>query len=82
MAWVWVDNPSCDYFTCWQIRVLSRDGCPDGVYAELNILSGDTVIGYTNDSLGYLGPGETALLTLTDTNENSTSGRLTDLTCY
>jgi hypothetical protein len=57
VAFEWVQDNKCGYESayCWGITVVSRDGCPNGVYAELNILDGDgTVIDYANDSLGSL----------------------------
>ncbi len=56
---------------CSQIVVLSRYGCPDGLYVEANFKSGDTVVDYGNDALGSLGPGDTAVLTLTSTSDYS-----------
>jgi hypothetical protein len=82
LAWQWVDNPSCDYFTCWQMRVVTRDGCPSGLYAEINIKRGGTVVDYSNDALGSLGPGETALLEFTDASDSGGTGSLTEIDCY
>jgi hypothetical protein len=82
VAWRWVDDPYCDYFTCWQMRVTTRDGCPSGLYAEINIKRGGTVVDYSNDALGSLGPGETALLEFTDTSESGGTGFLTEINCY
>jgi hypothetical protein len=82
LAWQWVENPACDYFSCWQIRVRTLDGCPSGLYAEINIKSGGTVTDYSNDALGSLGAGETALLTFTDTSDSSDTATLTEINCY
>jgi hypothetical protein len=78
-----LENPSGDYFTCWQMRVTTQDGCPDGLYAEINIESGGTVVDYSNDALGSLGAGETALLEFTDTSESGgRTGSLGQIDCY
>ena len=83
VAWQWVDNPSCDYFSCWQIRVTTKTGCSGGLYAEINIKNGNTVLDYSNDALGSLGAGETALLTFDYTGEHGgLTGNLTDISCY
>lgn len=83
IAWQWVDDPSCDYFSCSQMIVIARDGCPSGLYAEVNFKSGGTVVGYSNDALGSLGAGENAILTFTDTSDyGSVTTWLTEINCY
>lgn len=82
VTWEWVDKPSCSEGTrCWQIEVTSEAGCPNGLYAELNILDADgVVVDYTNDSLGRLGPGGTALLTFEHYGE-AASGEVSKVQC-
>lgn len=84
VAYQWVDDASCDYFACVQVRVITQFGCESGLYAEANIKSGGTVIDFTNDSLGSLGSGEIALLTFTDTSDDAGSHSidLTEINCY
>lgn len=85
VAWRWVENPTCDYGRCWQVEIVTRDGCPDGLYASLNIVdSSYAVIDYTNDSLDSLGPEQVARLTLThlDDGEGEYQGELTEINCY
>lgn len=82
IAWRYVQDPDCDYGGCWQVEVVTRDGCPDGLYVALNILDGETVVGTTNDLIGSVAPDEVARLTLTTFEEGPRSGRLTEITCY
>lgn len=83
IEWEWVEDPDCDSGTrCWQIAVSSADGCPDGVYAELNVLDeNDAVIDYTNDTLGVLQPGQTAILTFDYYGDGAESGQVAKVDC-
>lgn len=83
-AWKWT-NESCGYSSgyCWTIRVIAQTGCPNGLYAEVNLLQGNTVVGYTNDSLGSLPPGQTAKLEFVSFGGSGTkSATLTKINCY
>lgn len=86
LAWKWstgatyVDCYDCSY---WVISVVSRDGCPGGVYAEINIEKFGTVIDWTNDTLSYLGPGKAGRLVLTNyPSQSNLQGSLQKLNCY
>lgn len=84
LAWKWTDE-SCGYSSgyCWTLRVKTRNGCADGIYAEANIEQKGVVIGYTNDTLGSLRPGATAKLEFTHFGGSGTlSASLTQLTCH
>lgn len=65
------------------MRVISRDGCPSSLYAEINVLSGDTVIGYANDTVGSLDPGDVAELAFQSFEDGygTLSGRLKEINC-
>lgn len=82
-TWEWVDKPVCGLDArCWQIRVSSDDGCPNGLYAELNLLDeAGTVIDYTNDSLGVLPPATSAVLTFETYNAAAAKGDVAQVTC-
>jgi len=83
LALRWVDDPACDYFSCSQLIVLTRDGCPTGLYVEANFKSNGTVVDYGNDALGSLDPGESAILTLTSTSEyGGLTTVITEVNCY
>ncbi len=85
VTWEWVEDPQCDSSgaRCWQIKVYSDTGCPDGLYAELNVLdASDTTIDYTNDSLGVLPPGRSAILTFDYYGDGAKSGEIAKVSCY
>ena len=69
LAWVWNEkahkrclDESDDY--CWAITVVSRDGCPNGIYGEINVVVNGTVTGYSNALLGSLAPRQKGIIIL------------------
>jgi hypothetical protein len=72
------------YGYCWGMHVLTRDGCPSSLYAEISILSGDTVISYANDTLSGLQPGDEGELAFVsyESGYGQLQGRLTEINCY
>jgi len=85
VAWKWAEGPDpCGYSRCWYnyIKVISRDGCPSGLYAEVNKLnSAGTVIGWSNDSVPSLGAGQKARLVFVSY-DPSDSSSLAEISCY
>ena len=65
------------------MRVVSRDGCYNGLYGEINIEKNGVVIDYTNDVIGSLGAGKTAKLSFVhfDSGQGTLQGALSELTC-
>lgn len=86
IAWQWIDDNDCGYSDgyCWGLWVISLDGCPSGLYAEVNILSGSTVIDYSNDALGSLSASDVAKLDFVSFQEGygTLSARIADISCY
>lgn len=83
IAWKWTDE-SCGtrYGYCWTIRIVSDSGCYGGVYAEVNISQGGTIIGWSNDSLGSLPAGKTGKMEFTEYGGSGTkTANLTELNC-
>ena len=82
-TWEWVQKPTCDSGdVCWQIDVHSETGCPNGLYAEMNIMNADgVVIDYSNDTLGHLSPGGTARLTFHHYGEDAETGEIAEVSC-
>jgi hypothetical protein len=82
LAWKWVDAYS-DCYSCRynHIKVVTRDGCSGGIYAEVNFERGGAVVDWTNDTVTYLGPGKKALLEFDTWESGSLSANLTTLTC-
>lgn len=88
VAFKWDDNVSgCQdsYGYCWGIRVVTRDGCPSGLYASINILKGDTVIDFSNDSLNGLDAGQVAEMefqAFPPEGSGTLSGHIKEINCY
>jgi len=59
LAWKWV-NAYSDCYSCsyWHVKVIANNTCPTGLYAEINILNGESVVDWTNDTVPYLAPGK------------------------
>jgi len=67
----------------WKLLVVSRDGCSSGVYVELNITQGGTVVDWTNDTLSQLNQGSQGQMVF----ENypfipNARGEVSDASCY
>ncbi len=69
VAFRWVDptGDPCGRSACifWRAEVVTKTGCPSGVYAKINILEGDNVVSWTNDTLAALSPDQVGKLTFT-----------------
>ena len=83
VAYDWVDG-SCDYGTrCSHVRVITLTGCPTNLYVEANFETNyGTVIDWTNDTASYLGPGDSAYLTLSSYEDNADRVDITKISCY
>jgi hypothetical protein len=58
-----VPDSSCGYGACLGITVATKNGCPNSLYAEIELLDKNNVkIGYSNDSIGSLSPASKARL--------------------
>jgi hypothetical protein len=61
--------------------IITRYGC-SSLYTEISIVdSNDTVIGYTNDSVGAVKAGQRAKLTFVTFLDGVISGNLTRIAC-
>jgi hypothetical protein len=91
IAWKWDNSVSkCqDAYSvqgeyCWGMRVVTENGCQSSIYAEVNILQGQTVIDYSNDTLAALAPGQVGELAF-KAFENTSSelqAQLNQINCY
>ena len=83
VAWKWVKNVDYDCYDCtwWTVEVVSKYGCPNGLYGEINIEQNGVVIGYANDTLNYLDPYQAGRLTLVRYPYDDLTGDLTELNC-
>ena len=62
--------------------VITRDGCPSGIYAEISILDkSDVQIDYTNDSTSAVLPNSKVKLTFDTFNEEAETARIGEIGC-
>jgi hypothetical protein len=72
----------CPYSACLAMYVIPRDGCST-LYMELSTVDASgTVVGFTNDSVVGVGPGEKARLVFTITDPGATGARFNSISCY
>lgn len=86
VAWRWgtSSETNCTYSSssCWSVMIITRDGCPSGIYAELAILDrSDVQIDYTNDSTTSVPPNTKVKLTFDTFNEEADTARIGEITC-
>jgi len=82
VAYRWDTSPECTLERCWGMFLVTRDGCGN-LYVELTVLDREgTVIGYTNDSLSEIRPGEQAAMTFDAVEAGADKARLADVSCY
>ena len=87
MAYKYANNKGgdpCGYSSCryGKYEVISEDGCPSGVYAEMNFMdAGGTVRDWSNDTVSYLAPMQKALLTFVSYSAPGGKIMLTELNC-
>jgi hypothetical protein len=71
-----------DDSACWGMEIVARDGCPSGVYVELSVLdSAGAAVGFTNDTLSALSPGQKGKLTFESYDDGAQKARLTQVSC-
>lgn len=84
IAWKWTPSGDyeCDDYSCVSAQFISRDGCPNGLYAAINWLDEyDSVVSYGNESLPSLLPMQTAQLKFDDFQDISDSGQMAEINC-
>lgn len=89
VAWRYATNQGgdpCGYSRCTygRVQVITQNGCPDGLYAEMNFENSAGVVDdWSNDSVPFLGPGDKALLTFRSyTSLGEGTIQLVELNCY
>ena len=79
-------GPDPCYASCfyWTLEVTSLSGCSDGLYAELNMLQGNRVVDWTNDTLPSLGSEQVGQLQFVSYSSSArdSRGELVTLRCY
>ena len=83
VAYKWINGAGNDCYDCryWTLEVVSKYGCSDGLYGEMNIEKNGIVVSYSNDTLNYLGPYQAGRLSFETYIEGSITGDLTELNC-
>lgn len=85
LAFKWVERGH-DCYSCyqWDMNVISKYGCPGGIYAQINIEQGSNVVGWTNDSLPSLSAGQTGQLRFQSylSGYGSLTANLVELNCH
>lgn len=86
IAWRWGTNSetNCTYDSgyCWSVMVITRDGCPSGIYSEIAILDRSEVqIDFTNDSTTRVLPNTKIKLTFDTYNDDADTARVGEISC-
>lgn len=85
VAWEWVNHPYSNCYDCsyWQIHVVAKNGCPGGLYGEMDVLYNDSSYDYTNDLKSSAAAGRVTTLTFVEyPSDSNYTGRLTKINCY
>jgi hypothetical protein len=87
LAWRWATSAetTCTYGTgaCWAAMVVSKDGCPRSLYAEVNIFDkNDVQISYTNDTLSSVQPLQKVRLTFDTFSDEAQTAQISKFSCY
>jgi hypothetical protein len=81
-----VPSSSCGYGACLGIIVASKNGCPNSLYAEIELLDkNDVKIGYSNDSIGSLSSASKAQLIFNIQDSELSQAKMwnvTKISCY
>ena len=86
IAWRWATSKetNCSYSSgsCWAALVVTRDGCPSGIYAEIAILDSSGVqIDYTNDTTTRVLPNTKVKLTFDTFNDQAEQAQIGEIRC-
>lgn len=79
----WDPSSSDSFSVTWNMRVVSQDGCSNGVYLEGNVMdASNTVVGFVNDMLPSLPANQQAVLKLMSTASGQLTVETTKANCY
>ena len=86
VAWRWAttSETNCTYSSgsCWSVVMISKNGCPNGIYSELAILDSSGVqIDFTSDSTTRVPPNTRVKLTFDTFNEEAEKARIGEISC-
>lgn len=82
IAWKWVEKAQCTDYECVQTFFISRDGCPNGLYAAVNWLdSSENAVSYNNASLPSLRALQIAKLKFDDIEGTGKTAQMSEINC-
>jgi hypothetical protein len=83
VAYKWIKGAGNDCYSCsyWTLEIVSKYGCTDGLYGEMNIEKNGVVVSYANDSISFLGPLQKGRLSFETYQSGPFQGDLTELNC-
>ena len=81
MSFKFIDG-TCSYFKCSYVQIYSDSSCSN-VYVEANTIDDNgTIFGMTNDMIGAMNPGDSAVAELNVLEDGATGVKLTKIQCY
>lgn len=88
ISWEWKDirlQGTADYYMPgreYDYLVTARDGCPNGIYAEIAVLDKDGYqIDYANELTTAVPPGQKVILTFSTYHEKAYSSEISEINC-
>lgn len=72
---------TCGQWDCTVVVVVTKDGCPNGVYVEASVLQGETVVGLANGTIGALLAREVGTTMLEDISGSGDTFRVSKVKC-
>ena len=82
ISWKWAAKNNCQDYGCLSVEFISLNGCPSGLYAELNWYDNDDVIvSYSNENLPSLLPMQKVKLRFDDYEDAGETGRMSTIRC-
>jgi hypothetical protein len=85
VKWIKPGALTCTYSgsTCWGLYVIPQDGCASSLYVEVSLEDRHwTAVGYSNDSVGAVRPGQRAKLLFDSFTDGAALATITDISCY
>lgn len=82
--WMASAEVKCTYSdgSCWGMEAIARDGCPVSLYVELSVEDASgAAVGFTNDLLGSVGPGQHAKLVFDTLTAGARNAHLAQVIC-
>ena len=84
IAWKWKDtrwNGTAERME-WDYTVETKDGCPNGIYAEVAIFDKNkNQIDWTNENTTAVAPNQKVLLTFSTYNDNAYDAEISEINC-